>query len=57
MKYTDDGKGFDAGKTLLSETESLGLKSLQSRVGFMNGEISIQSEPGEGVEITIQVPV
>jgi signal transduction histidine kinase/Tfp pilus assembly protein PilF len=55
MKYSDDGKGFDVGKKL--ESESIGLKSIQSRVNFLNGTLVIESKPGEGVSYSIQIPV
>jgi len=55
MKYSDDGKGFDVGKNL--ESESIGLKSIQSRVNFLNGTLVIESEPGEGARYSIQIPV
>ena len=56
LKYKDDGVGFDKEKVLQSETESLGLKSIQSRINFLNGEVSIHTKPGEGVEYSIGIP-
>jgi signal transduction histidine kinase len=53
--YTDDGKGFDFEKKL--ESGSLGLKSIQSRVDFLNGKLFIETKPGEGVKYTLQIPV
>jgi two-component system, NarL family, sensor kinase len=57
MVFADNGKGFDAEKILRSETSSLGLKSIKSRVNFLSGEVDIESRPGEGVKYTIQLPV
>jgi len=54
IKYADDGKGFDIGQKL--ETESIGLKSIQSRVNFLNGKLTVESKPGEGVKYTMQIP-
>jgi signal transduction histidine kinase len=55
MIYTDDGKGFDyTGK---SDTDSLGLKSVQSRVDFLNGKLTADSQPGKGIRYTLQIPV
>ncbi len=55
ISYSDDGKGFDIREKL--ESDSLGLKSIQSRVNFLNGKMQIESEPGKGVKYTLQVPV
>jgi signal transduction histidine kinase len=55
--YTDDGKGFDLEKKMESETESIGLKSIQSRVNFLNGTLTMDSSPGKGVIYTMHVPV
>lgn len=51
IKYTDDGKGFDAHEKLKSK--ALGLQSIQSRVNFLNGELSVTSTPGRGVQYHI----
>jgi signal transduction histidine kinase len=55
LLYTDDGKGFDVEKSM--ESRSLGLKSIQSRVNFLKGELSIDSQPGRGTRYLIKVPV
>ena len=57
INYSDNGKGFDAEKILLSEEGAFGLKSLQSRVGFLNGSMDIESSPGQGTRYFIEVPV
>jgi len=57
MHYMDNGVGFEVQKHLDSETGSFGLKSLQSRVGFLNGQMDIESEPGKGVKYRIRVPL
>jgi two-component system, NarL family, sensor kinase len=55
LKYTDDGVGFDLAEKL--ESETIGLKSIQSRVNFLNGRIDIDTEPGKGVKYVLQIPV
>jgi signal transduction histidine kinase len=57
INYHDDGKGFDVDETMKSEAGAFGLKSLQSRVGFLSGTMAIDSKAGEGTSYTIQVPV
>jgi signal transduction histidine kinase len=55
--YKDDGVGFDMEKLLTSPTTSLGLKSIESRIGFLNGEIKLNTSPGHGVRYAISVPL
>jgi two-component system, NarL family, sensor kinase len=52
--YSDDGMGFDVNKMM--EGKSLGLKSIRSRVDFLNGKLDIQSGPEQGTKYLIIVP-
>jgi signal transduction histidine kinase len=51
----DDGIGFDASVSKLEQ--GLGLKSLHSRVEYLDGILDIDSQSGAGTTISIQVPV
>lgn len=55
ISYVDNGKGFDVNETLKKKT--LGLQSIQSRVKFLNGLISIISSTGEGTFYRICIPL
>jgi len=55
ITYSDDGKGFNVAEKL--ESRSMGLKSIQSRVSFLGGDITISSEPGQGVSFAINIPI
>jgi signal transduction histidine kinase len=55
IQFSDDGKGFDMEKKLKLKT--IGLTSILSRVKFLNGEITIESEQGKGSTSFIQIPV
>jgi len=55
IEYSDNGKGFDVERTL--ENQTIGLKSIQSRVSFLNGSLDIRSRPGEGVQYTVRLPL
>lgn len=57
IHYEDDGVGFDVEKLLASKEEGLGIKSVQSRVDFLNGTLKIDSAPGQGVRYTLSVPM
>ena len=51
----DDGKGFDYQKQMAAK--GLGLKSINSRVEFLDGEIEWDSRPNEGTTITMNFPI
>jgi two-component system sensor histidine kinase UhpB len=53
MSYADDGKGFDAKKI----QKGVGLDSMRSRIRFHKGDITIQTAPGKGVKIQLQIPL
>ncbi len=48
----DNGKGFSTNM----RSKGLGLKSIQSRVEHLNGELDISSKTGEGTTITAHIP-
>ena len=49
----DDGKGFDP--QLLKSTKGIGWTNIQSRVEYMKGSIDVQSEPGKGVSVHVEL--
>lgn len=53
MSYADDGKGFDTKRI----QKGVGLDSIRSRIRFHQGDITIQTAPGKGVKINIQIPL
>ena len=52
MEISDNGKGFDPGKT-----SGIGLDSSRSYVKDLNGEMRIRSKLGEGTSISITIPI
>jgi signal transduction histidine kinase len=50
----DDGKGFDV--AILKDNEGIGYLNLQNRVAWLNGTIDIQTEPGKGTSVNIEIP-
>jgi two-component system, NarL family, sensor kinase len=54
--FEDDGKGFDF-RTSLQKSKGIGIKSISNRVIAMSGIFEIDSAPGKGTAITIQIPV
>ena len=55
LTIEDDGKGFDMNKK--ENKEGLGMKSIKSRVEFMNGKLDIRSKEGEGTSIYVEVGI
>lgn len=49
----DDGKGFDT--AILKQTLGIGWNNIQSRVDFLKGTLDIQSEPGKGTSVLIEI--
>lgn len=56
---SDDGKGFFMSDTRkdLAKDGKLGLAGMQERARLINGQLSIQSTPGKGTDITIEAPI
>ncbi|MCX7774108.1 MAG: GAF domain-containing sensor histidine kinase [Clostridia bacterium] len=57
----DDGKGFDTNKPKAGREEKLkggfGLEGIRERVELIRGTISIESAPGKGTRLAIEVPL
>ena len=49
----DDGRGFD----VKGVNSGLGLRSMQSRTDFLGGQIHLESTPGDGTVIEVQIPI
>jgi len=58
LRIEDDGKGFDVNERLASALSGkrMGIKSMEERVGLLEGIMKIQSRPGQGTKIFIEVP-
>ncbi len=48
----DDGKGFDSKKG----KKGIGHKNITSRISKLNGVWSLESTPGKGTVVTLEVP-
>jgi PAS domain S-box-containing protein len=53
LSIEDNGIGFDMSK----KSKGIGLKNIESRVKFHKGHLCIQSSPGQGCIIAIEVPL
>jgi signal transduction histidine kinase len=51
MEISDEGKGFDT--DLLQR--GLGLRSMRERGQMLESEVMVESEPGKGTRVTVEV--
>ena len=49
----DDGKGFDTHQI----TKGAGLQNVQSRVDYLKGHFTIESETGKGTSVNVDIPL
>ncbi|NWF26452.1 GAF domain-containing sensor histidine kinase [Streptomyces sp. PKU-EA00015] len=55
LSVTDDGKGFEP-RTVRRAGRHLGLVSMRDRAGGVGGRLSVESEPGKGTTVEMEVP-
>jgi two-component system sensor histidine kinase UhpB len=54
LNVVDDGIGFVASERTRS---GLGLRSIHERVRFMQGNVTVDSRPGEGTTVLVRIPI
>ena len=52
----DDGIGFDHAATVAGTAGGLGLHAMAERVAALGGSLAVESAPGEGTTIAVEVP-
>jgi signal transduction histidine kinase len=61
LDVRDDGAGFDpareSGKARDRESGGFGLKGMRERVEGVGGVLSVESAPGEGSTLTVELPI
>ena len=61
MEVTDGGRGFVppplVGPEATERVEHIGLRGMRERVTLVGGRFSIESAPGQGTRIVVEVPV
>lgn len=55
LTIIDDGKGFDTRD--LEHQAGVGIKSMRERVEQLNGSFDINSKPGSGTTVRVQIPL
>ncbi|MHB1390049.1 MAG: sensor histidine kinase [Thermoleophilia bacterium] len=57
-EITDDGKGFDSQTVMTSDHGGgLGLHGMKERIELVGGSMWLESRPGEGSKISLEVPI
>jgi len=54
LSIVDDGVGLDL--AALVEDETMGLRNMKERAKLLEGAFELQSGPGEGTRLTVQIP-
>lgn len=61
IEIADDGRGFDAGArpngTDVATSGHFGLAFMRERIAQIDGQLTIDSEPGEGTRVVLRVPL
>jgi signal transduction histidine kinase len=58
LRISDDGKGFDPASVMADELRSgWGLAGVQERVQLVGGACHIESAPGHGTTVTVEIPL
>lgn len=53
VKVRDDGSGFDTSQ----DSDGFGLLGMRERVDLLDGELRLDSQPGQGTTVTVMLPV
>ena len=56
LTVTDDGIGFDPDAVRIEEGGGFGLTGMRQRARLLQGDVSIQSVPGEGTTVQARIP-
>ncbi len=57
LTVTDDGCGFDYAQQRETSPGGLGLKSLAARVSLLDATLHMESVPGQGTSVRVEVPI
>jgi signal transduction histidine kinase len=59
LEISDNGIGFGLNQTLTDQSArpAWGLLGMQERASLLGGQLSIQSEPGQGTQLCVTLPL
>ncbi len=55
LTVEDNGKGFD--KSQLAFSSGIGFRNIKNRIDYLNGKLDVQSAPGKGTSVYIEIPL
>ena len=55
LQYADNGKGFNYDEAY--QKRSLGLKNIETRAQMLHGTASFSTQPGQGLRVTVRIPL
>jgi PAS domain S-box-containing protein len=55
LTFTDNGVGFDVEEVMERKRAGIGLRNIFGRISSINGRSEVNSAPGEGVDIRIEI--
>lgn len=53
----DDGRGFELDRLQREDGSGLGLVGMRERAGLVGGRVAVESEPGAGTRVELEIPV
>jgi len=53
----DDGRGFEVARAHREDGRGLGLVGMRERAGLVGGRVEVESEPGGGTRVELEIPV
>ncbi|SPD73367.1 hypothetical protein PITCH_A1810002 [uncultured Desulfobacterium sp.] len=58
LHIEDNGKGFDVNERLVTamKEKRMGIRSMKERVALLQGQMFIESTPGEGTKVSVTIP-
>ena len=58
ITISDNGRGFDIPQRIgdFARSGKMGLSGMQERVRLIGGTVSVQSHPGKGSSVTVEIP-
>jgi two-component system sensor histidine kinase DegS len=57
LAVEDNGRGFDPAVALNGQQKTIGLTTMRERIELIGGQVQIDSQPGQGTRVTMEVPV
>lgn len=57
LVYSDDGIGFDVSSALASRDGGMGLANIINRIESIKGSVHLESTPGKGFQVKLEVPL